>query len=203
MSASGTAFSGGFENPVHQSQNAFRVIMDCMARPGTIGQFQAGSNPPAPMNLAQSVVALSLCDHDTPIWLSHNLATSPIAKWLAFHTGASVTDDRSNARFAFVDGATSLPPFAVFAKGTQDYPDRSTTVVVEIEGLEGGPKMTLAGPGILGTAIFAPRGLPAPFGALWAENRALFPRGVDLILTSGDQLVCLPRSVRIVEREVM
>ena len=40
-------------------------------------------------------------------------------------------------------------------------------------------------------------GLPADFAATWAENHALYPRGIDLLLTAGPALVALPRSVSV------
>jgi len=42
-------------------------------------------------------------------------------------------------------------------------------------------------------------GLPPGFLAEWEANRALFPRGVDVILCAGDHLAALPRTVRIEE----
>jgi alpha-D-ribose 1-methylphosphonate 5-triphosphate synthase subunit PhnH len=42
-------------------------------------------------------------------------------------------------------------------------------------------------------------GLPHDFAARWAANRALFPRGVDLVLCADDTLVALPRTTQISE----
>ncbi|HEV7435981.1 MAG TPA: phosphonate C-P lyase system protein PhnH [Pseudorhizobium sp.] len=40
-------------------------------------------------------------------------------------------------------------------------------------------------------------GLPEYFEEIWRGNRALFPRGVDVILAAGRTLVCLPRTTTI------
>lgn len=197
MAFTSIAFTGNFDNPVRQSQSAFRTVMDCMARPGTIGSFGALANPPRPLGLAQGIIALTLCDQDTPVWLSAELASSPAAPWLSFHAGALVTGDRATARFAFSDRAAPFPAFSAFAKGTQDYPDRSTTIVVEIDALEGGETFVMTGPGIETETIIAPKGLPKAFSLEWAENRSLFPRGIDLVLTAGNRFLCMPRSVRL------
>jgi alpha-D-ribose 1-methylphosphonate 5-triphosphate synthase subunit PhnH len=57
----------------------------------------------------------------------------------------------------------------------------------------------LEGPGIETTAILAISPLPANFVKQWDENRARFPRGVDLILANSDAIACLPRATRIRE----
>ncbi|MCF3640851.1 phosphonate C-P lyase system protein PhnH, partial [Rhizobium sp. TRM95111] len=169
--------------------------------PGTIGPVAPLATPPAPLGATAGALALALCDHDTPVWLTPALARSPLREWLAFHTGATVTDDRLAASFAFVELAAPTPAFSTFAAGSQDYPDRSTTLVVEVPALAGGDPLVLTGPGIDGRTAISPRGLPDAFLALWAENRRLFPRGIDLILVSGGEIVCLPRTTAIARKE--
>lgn len=201
MGIQATAFAGGFADPVFQSQAVFRVIMDCMARPGTIGDLSIDVAPPAPMSRAQGAIALCLADQDTPVCLTAGLAGSVVPRWLAFHAGASVTTEKSSASLAFSEVDAPFPALAAFASGSQDYPDRSTMIVAEIEGLSGGTPLSISGPGIKDRMTISPRGLPRLFTTLWGENRRLFPRGVDLVLTSGDACLCLPRSVRIVSEE--
>ncbi|WP_337182977.1 phosphonate C-P lyase system protein PhnH [Shinella sp.] len=187
-------FAGGFQEPVFEAQAVFRTLMDCMARPGTIGQVAASVVPPAPLTAAAGAVALTLCDHDTPVWLTPTLKASPLPGWLAFHAGATVTEERQNARFAFVEKGAMLPNLCLFAQGSQEYPDRSTTLVVEIEGFDGGRPLALTGPGIRTREEIAPVGLPDMFAHFWTENRQGFPRGVDLVLVAGDRVLCLPRT---------
>jgi alpha-D-ribose 1-methylphosphonate 5-triphosphate synthase subunit PhnH len=196
MTATDT-YTGAFTDPVLDAQAAFRVVMDCMARPGTIGWIEGGARGPKPLGRAQSAIALTLFDQDTPVYLSPALAKAGVAPWLGFQTGAAATDLKSEARFALIEAGAPFPALASFGRGSQDYPDRSTTVIVELETLEGGEELTLAGPGIRERITISPKGLPGLFPALWAENHALYPRGVDLILTSGRACLCLPRSARI------
>ena len=65
-----------------------------------------------------------------------------------------------------------------------------------------GPAFTATGPGIRDEVTIAPVGLPDIFLTLWDENRAIFPRGVDLILVAGTDIVCLPRTTKLRRREV-
>jgi alpha-D-ribose 1-methylphosphonate 5-triphosphate synthase subunit PhnH len=69
---------------------------------------------------------------------------------------------------------------------------------VEAEALGAGAALTLEGPGIDGRRTLAVAGLDARFTALLDANRATAPLGLDVILTAGDALAALPRSVRLV-----
>ncbi len=190
-----------FDNPVFQSQSVFRALMDGMARPGTIVPIDTAAVPPAPMGRSSGAIALTLCDNDTPVWLTQALAQSAVPAWLAFHSGAPVTIVKPDARFAFVEAGGLVPGFNQFAMGTQEYPDRSTTVIIEIAALSGGIEMIATGPGIKDETVIAPVGLPEIFLMLWDENRAVFPRGVDLVLVAGDAALCLPRTVKLRRKE--
>lgn len=201
MSAKTDALTGGFTEPVFQAQSIFRMLMDGMARPGTLQTIVPKVAPPPPLGAAAGAIALSLCDHDTAVWLTPTLAKSAVSQWIGFHTGAPLTREKSEARFAFVEAGAALSPFGLFATGTQEYPDRSTTIVVELPSLEGGQPLILSGPGIKDSRTIAPKGLPELFLRHWAENRTLFPRGVDVVLTSGEQFHCLPRTCQITAKE--
>jgi alpha-D-ribose 1-methylphosphonate 5-triphosphate synthase subunit PhnH len=191
------AYSGGFAEPVFDSQSTFKAVMDAMARPGSISEIKAAAAPPLPMGSGAGAIALALCDHDTLVYLTPAMIEAGVQSWLAFHSGALVTGERSEAAFAFVEAGTPLPPLSTFAAGSQEYPDRSTSVVFEVTALVGGQPLMLEGPGIDGPLDIAPAGLPAHFEAMWAENRALYPRGVDLVLAAGSRILCLPRTVKI------
>ncbi len=90
-----------------------------------------------------------------------------------------------------------MPAFDAFGLGSVEYPDGSTTLVVEVETLTQSDAFHLSGPGIKGSRSLAAAPLPADFAARMAANRARFPRGVDLVLTCGRRLVALPRSVHL------
>lgn len=191
------AYTGGFAEPVFDAQSTFKAVMDAMARPGSVAEIQAAATPPAPMGPAAGAIALALCDHDTTVYLTPAMIEAGVQSWLAFHSGALVTGERSEAAFAFVEAGTPLPPLSTFAAGSQEYPDRSTTVVFELPLLTGGQDLQLEGPGIDGSLEIAPKGLPLHFEAMWIENAALYPRGIDLVLAAGNEILCLPRTTKI------
>jgi alpha-D-ribose 1-methylphosphonate 5-triphosphate synthase subunit PhnH len=193
----------GFANPVQSSQAVFRSVMNAMARPGSVHTIAETVKAPSLMMPATAAVALALFDHDTPIWLDQVFASEgDMASWLRFQTGAPLTADASQAAFALIAKGSALPDFQAFAPGTPEYPDRSTTLVVQVETLTAGDEFTLSGPGIQGTAKLRAGALPQDFVARMQANRALFPLGVDLLLVNGNDLVALPRSTHVAAKEL-
>ncbi|MGV1915591.1 phosphonate C-P lyase system protein PhnH [Rhizobium sp. 22-785-1] len=197
MSANANIVTGGFSDPVFDSQHIFKAVMDGMARPGEVQSFDLPIQPPSPLCKAAGGILLTLSDYETPVWMNGAFSKSVVPRWLSFHTGAQMAATKAEARFAVLDAASQLSSFDLFAQGTQEYPDRSTTIIIEVQDLTGGPKLRLTGPGIRDSEIIEPTGLPDIFPRLWSENRAVFPRGVDVILTCGSHFICLPRSIRI------
>lgn len=196
------AIEGGFQKPVFDAQTVFRAIMQAMAEPGTIHRGMALAKPPAPLTPEAAAVALALCDQDTPVWLDSSLAAEDAVRaWLAFHTGAPLANTPADAHFAFSADPEHLIGLENFAQGSQEYPDRSATLVLQVSDLSGGEGLVLAGPGIESEARLAPHPMPRHFIRQWAQNHARFPRGVDLILVSREGLAALPRSTRITSQE--
>lgn len=190
-------FEGGFADPVLDAQTAFRAIMDALANPGTPHKLAETALALGPFQAELASTLLTLSDADTTIWLSETLRIAAVEAFIAFHTGAPLTRDPAKATFAVAASATELPRLDQFNLGTQEYPDRSTTVVLAVPALSGGPDLLLRGPGIKDHLHCSPSGLPEDFAAQWAANRELFPRGIDLLLVADGQVLGLPRSTRI------
>jgi alpha-D-ribose 1-methylphosphonate 5-triphosphate synthase subunit PhnH len=191
-----------FADKVLSAQSTFRSVMDAMARPGSVQRIEAGSGVPAPMMRGSAAIALTLFDQDTPVWLDAAMsATSHVAKWIKFHTSAPVISGASVCSFALVADARALPDFGSFSFGTAEYPDRSTTLIMQVASLTEGPAYELRGPGIDGTAVLrATIDLPEFLDRL-ALNATLFPRGIDLVLVADDMVVAVPRTTRLTAKE--
>ena len=143
-------------------------------------------------------IACALFDHDTRVWCDKPLAASKDAKaWLTFQTGLALTDDPSDAHFALVSDVAHMPMFDAFAKGSSEYPDTSTTIIMQVGAFDGKERLALSGPGINGVSHIAPDRLPARFVEQWTANRSLFPRGVDLVFAGKGAIAALPRTTRI------
>lgn len=190
--------SPGFDDPVHGAQRVFSAVMDAMARPGRIKTLDAVASP-GPLHPATGAILLTLADYDTRIWLDKTADVAEVRDWLSFHTGAGWATETDDAAFAVVTDAGSMPLLTDFAQGTQEYPDRSTTLVVQVEALETDDGWRLTGPGIESEHLLRVDGLPSVFLQMWDSNRDRFPRGVDVILCAGQRIACLPRTVQIQE----
>ena len=145
--------------------------------------------------------ALALFDHGPPLWLDPLMSkTSEVAKWLKFHTGAPVIADSSVCSFALIGAAQALPALDRFAFGSNEYPDRSTTLILQIESLAQGSAFELCGPGIDGAAVLRAAIQPTDLFERLAGNAALFPRGIDVVLVADDAIVAIPRTTRLVAK---
>lgn len=178
---------GGFADAPVQSARAFRAILQAMARPGRIEAVD-GALPPAPLSVAAGVLLLTLADPATPVFLAGAADCAAVRDWIAFHTGAP----RGHSETA----AFALGPWPAlrnrdYALGSAEYPDRSTTLIIETERLDNSGA-TLSGPGIRDAAR-----LSLPEVAAFQRNARLFPRGLDHFLTCGRHLAALPRSTQV------
>jgi alpha-D-ribose 1-methylphosphonate 5-triphosphate synthase subunit PhnH len=188
--------AAGFADPVHDSQGVFRRLLDAFAHPGRIVEFAADLDGPAPLAPATTAILLALLDHDTPLFLSDALDRPAVRDFVRFHAGTRLVALPEGATFAAVQ-ASELLPLDRFEPGTDTYPDRSATIVVQVEALAGGAPTLWRGPGIADTNEVSIARLPAGFWDAWRSNNALFPCGVDLVFASGRAAIALPRGVRV------
>jgi alpha-D-ribose 1-methylphosphonate 5-triphosphate synthase subunit PhnH len=201
MRAVTQVYEGGFSDAVFNSQEVFRALMDAMASPGRVIEIGNLAAAPSPISSVAASVVATLFDHDATVWCDKSITSSAAAiGWLKFHTGLELTSNPSNAQFALIGDHETMPSLESFAKGTSEYPDRSSTIILQIDGFNG-PELTLSGPGIKDTQVFAPSQLPKMFLDQWAANRGAFPRGIDLIFAGKGALAALPRTTRISKKE--
>jgi alpha-D-ribose 1-methylphosphonate 5-triphosphate synthase subunit PhnH len=193
------AFAPGFADAAIESQAVFRACMAALSRPASLQPLAAVLAPPAPLTPELAAVALALADPEAPLWLDASLEAEPaVRRYLAFHTGARFVTDPAEAAFALIADAGKCPDFSAFAAGSDEYPDRSTTLVIAVDRLSPGTDLVFSGPGIKGHAGLAAAPLPDDFRVRLLANHATFPRGVDLLLVSGGHVAALPRSSKLV-----
>ncbi|MCG8690920.1 MAG: phosphonate C-P lyase system protein PhnH [Minwuiales bacterium] len=198
MSAEPATPLPGFADPVFDAQRLFRVVLDAMSHPGRIVEIGGLPDAPAPLTPTAAAVCLTLADFDTPLWIDDRSAGAEAARrHLRFHCGCPLPETHEAAAFAVVTAPEKLPPLASFAQGSDEYPDRSATIVLQVDRLTGEAGVVLKGPGIEDKTAFDAGPLPADFWAQVQANRTLFPRGVDLIFAAADRVAALPRSVRV------
>ena len=191
----------GFTDATLDSQRAFRTALEALSRPGRAVAMPdlLPDGAPAPLMPATAALALALFDYETPVWLDEAADKPAVRDWLRFHCGCPLVADRAQARFALLAGTPSS--LAGFDAGTDAYPDRSATLIWQLDSLSDGQPHRLNGPGIAQEEILKINSLYVGFESDWQKNAKLFPRGLDLFLVAGDRLAGLPRTVAIERME--
>jgi alpha-D-ribose 1-methylphosphonate 5-triphosphate synthase subunit PhnH len=189
----------GLADPVLDSQRIFRSVLEAMAHPGRV--VALGGLPEAPRGLHPAAVALclTLVDFETPLWLDPPARRPEVLDGLRFRCGCPIVEEPGRARFGLIVDPQQMPPLEAFDGGTDDYPDRSATLVVQVGALVAGAGKRLRGPGIPEEARLEAEGLPGRFWTELSDNRARFPRGVDVVLAAPAALAALPRTTRVQE----
>lgn len=191
------ALAQGFTDLTHQSQQSFKTIMNAMAQPGTIFDAPHKLNNAGALNPVAAMVALTLCDTETLIFLDDAVNTAETRQFLAFHTGAAITSDPQKGQFAFLSSAKTLEGDHNFNMGTHEYPDQSTTVIICVDDLANLAGIKLSGPGIETQRAFASTSLRYAFWQQAQANNSEYPLGIDHIFVTETQLAALPRSTKI------
>lgn len=203
-----TTITTAFKDAVHDSQQCFRLLLKAMSEPGEIVTLEMSEGFGA-MHKAATQTLLSLSDNATPIWLSaSHLKDAAIRENIRFHCGSPVTERQNSASFAVI-AEQDLADFdwnnATFSLGCEEYPDQSTTVIVELGSLtngsdaspsKGGLTLTLSGPGIESQSVLN-IGVASKAFQHFLQGRQehfAFPLGIDLILVNDESIACLPRT---------
>lgn len=186
--------STGFSDPVHDAQQAFRWILDAMARPAHWAPRPVAPRPLPGLSAAATAVALTLVDNDTSVYLGPS--ASDAGPDFRRRCGARAVSEPSAAHFAFL-ASREFTGLDAFAAGTELAPETSTTLILEVDGSDEATGLVATGPGLAEPTPLLAAGLPPDFAACWSAQFVQRPRGVDVLLTAGDTLCALPRSIRL------
>ena len=195
----------GFADMSLGSQSVFRSALEALSYPGRVVAIDLTFEAPKAANAASSGLLLALLEPGSTLWLSPGLVNTDAATWIAFHTDCKITPEPQQADFAWIKNWDELPQLESFALGTDEYPDHSTTCVIDIADSSAATATTtslrLTGPGIAHTSTIEQLGITTAqvkgFVEQWTQNQARFPRGVDLFFATDTSLIGLPRTTRI------
>ena len=193
------ALRPGFADPVIQSQHIFHQAMMALANPGTVRRLEALIDAPQPLSHGAAALVLALADYETPVWLDAPLcAQADVAQFIRFHTGAKIVDVPDQAAFALVSAPAALDTgLQQFAQGNAEYPDRSTTFILQLDVILADEGFSLSGPGVPGRRKLSFAPLLPDFARQWQINHAAFPCGVDVFGVAGVELIGLTRSLKL------
>jgi alpha-D-ribose 1-methylphosphonate 5-triphosphate synthase subunit PhnH len=186
-----------FDDPVHDSQRCFRRALHALANPGTIVHCGAKLRPPAKLCCASTALLLTLLDSDCSLWISPGARTREVGDFFKFHTGCTSVATPAEARFALVNDELELPRLESFDWGSDEYPDRSVSLIIQVACLQSFGSWQFTGPGIERSRSVRAGNLPLWFIGDWALVHASFPRGLEVFMCSEDQVMALARTTRL------
>lgn len=191
----------GFNEPVHDAQQAFRILMKVMSEPGVLRTLNQAEGI-APLAPAAVTTLLALLDQTTALWLSPSLNTEAVRANLNFHAGAPLIDLPARADFvAALPG--ELPDLGSLKIGEPDYPDRSCTLLLQVKHITAqacdvaNVGLRLSGPGIQGQKILHISHPGDDLLNYLVTRPDPFPQGLDLILLAGDCVTAIPRTTQV------
>ena len=191
-----TTVSSSFDEPVIGAQQTFRALLNAMARPGTIVPIHPHLDPPDPLYSSSAAICLTLFDLDTPVWTDLPEESNGCL-WCQFHCGNPITHYPNKAVFGLITDSSKLPAVADFNAGTDERPETSATLVIQVKGFGSGRTLTLSGPGIQNTTRLKIKGLPEQFWNEYKRQCRQFPVGLDMIFTCEDYVAALPRTTKV------
>lgn len=195
----------GFSDLSLGSQGVFRAALEALSYPGRSVSLDVTFDAPKSVHASSSGLLLALLEPGSRLWLSPSLVDTDAAAWIVFHTDCKITPHQHEADFAWIKNWDELPALDGFALGTDEYPDLSTTCVIDIaepNNTSGSTlSLSLVGPGIARTSTLdqlpATLAQAADFVDQWKKNHACFPRGVDVFVAKSTSLIGLPRTTHI------
>ena len=192
---------------VHDIQSSYRKLLNCMARPGLIENIQEESEK-LDINVkfynATMILMLMLLDGEVSykIVTDRKIEITNIASQMTFSNQAQA----QNADFIFILSDASpqsiVDAFRCAKIGDLVNPNKSSTIIFEIEDLLKGQELALIGPGIENTNYVKVQSLGD-----WIEERdklnTEYPLGIDIIfIDPASNIMCLPRTTKISKQVV-
>jgi alpha-D-ribose 1-methylphosphonate 5-triphosphate synthase subunit PhnH len=190
---------------VFDAQKHYRTLLQCTARPGTIGQLDdVLLDIPPRLNRAAALLALTLLSADSTFYLAGDDEVA--ASFLRRETLAQPAVPEQ-ADFLFLTSPDRSEELRRARPGSLAYPEQGATAVLQVAALSPAPmkgalRLALTGPGIeTETAVFV-LGAPESLFEILRERNAEFPLGIDCYLTcdslsAGPCVLALPRTTRI------
>jgi len=185
---------------VFHSQATFRALLDCMARPGTVGELPRADYAAAPPAFCPPALSIlkTLVDHRVSFSVAGGSDLPDWIEYLRLNLSAPFRDPDA-ADYVLFEGSTYHDDFGRLKVGSLEFPESSATAVLFVGALDRpGLDLSLTGPGVRDRETLAVRGLDPRYVQARARANQLFPLGIDLLLVdSAGRVAGLPRTSRV------
>ncbi len=182
---------------VFEAQEHFRLIMDAMAKPGSIKTLDSEITVYEGFSKASALIGFALLDSNTSFYQNYD---ENLDQYLILNTSSSPKSPE-NADFLFLkESNIELEAIEEAAIGEPEYPEKGAFLIIEVskisdEAFSKSLELILKGPGVKGSKSIHVGGLKTKVLEAIQEKNMEYPLGVDTILTdSSGTLVCIPRS---------
>lgn len=188
---------------IFDGQATFRVLLDCMARPGSVGRVPPISYAAVPTGLPPAALTMlkTLCDHRVSFAVG---AVAGGGEWTDYLEVNLSCPSRpvAEADYVLMDGAALDPSIATVRRGSLEVPEGSGTVLLGVSRLVDDARgetavFRLRGPGIRDVTELGIEGLDPRYVEERERCNAFFPMGFDVFLCDREgRVVGIPRTCR-------
>lgn len=179
---------------VHTTQQIYRQLINAASRPGHVEIITEDVKNYTGFSNAALLTAMTLFDNE----ISFYSADKTMRQELKVLTGGLPNKDYSSADFLVTKEADlKAEYFKEVMKGVLISPEKSATLLIDIESIGKGQAYRLSGPGIKESTDIQ-LSFPSSWFALRNEVCKEFPLGIDLILTDKENnTVVIPRTTKV------
>jgi alpha-D-ribose 1-methylphosphonate 5-triphosphate synthase subunit PhnH len=167
-----------------RSRESFLALMWALSYPGRRQNLPAATN-------SLALIGETLLDLEVSFY-TPDAALKPL---LAQFGAKALTAETAGYHFYPVMDDSALVDLRAASVGTLLYPDTGATLMIACQ-FNQGVRMVWQGPGIPGQQAVQIGGVPEAFWHL-RESACRFPLGWDIYFVDGQQVIGLPRSVRV------
>lgn len=178
---------------VHQTQQHYRTLVDIFSYPGKIAKNVEKPNNYSTFCDGVLMTAMTLLDNEVTF---HTTFKSDGQEFSTL-TGAMMADEIGESDYLIIkekDLTTEI--FEKASIGTLPSPEKSATLIIEVESFHEGQFYKLTGPGIKDEVM-----VQISLEPEWVSNRngkcEEYPLGIDLILIDGQSnMMSIPRTTK-------
>lgn len=174
---------------VFDAQAAYRVILDCFARPGRVGALTAAPRSlPDGLSRSAAIVLLTLLDGAVGF---HSFQSSPaVDSWIVANTG-SRPSQIEEAAFVLMEGNAPALAAELPFSGDPLYPETAATLLIQTQSIHRSAvsdsmRITLEGPGIETTQNLWLCGVNGELVDTVRRRNQEFPLGLDVLFCADE-----------------